>query len=236
MAIHLRYTLQKYTGGWDMKTDHDILWQEFAKRVQLTDVMLEQFKQYYKLLFEANEEFNLTTITDLRSVIAYHFEDSLALNDFIPLKDISAIADVGSGAGFPGIPLKIRFPHLSVTLIEVSTKKINFLYEVFGVLGLSNIEVNNFDWRTFLRKTSEPIELFCARASLHPDELLRMFRSSSPYNAKKLVYWASDQWVPQEDEVPFITGEYPYKIRNKRRKLVLFEQKKQGISHKELNV
>jgi 16S rRNA (guanine(527)-N(7))-methyltransferase RsmG len=202
--------------------DAKILWQEFGERLTLTPKMLEQFKIYYEMLIEANELFNLTTITDLQAVLAYHFEDSLILNEFIPVKDLQSLADIGSGAGFPGIPLKIRYPHLSVILIEVSHKKVQFLSDVFKAFGLEGIQVSTYDWRTFLRKTNEPIDLFCARASLHPEELLRMFKPSSPYKDRRLVYWASSEWLPEGNEASFIKGEYPYKIRNKRRKLVFF--------------
>ncbi len=207
-----------------MKRDTEALWNDFSERLSLTPKMLEQFKTYYEMLIDANELFNLTTITDLQAVLAYHFEDSLMLNEFIPLSTVTSLADIGSGAGFPGIPLKIKFPELSVSLIEVSHKKVQFLQEVFQALGLEGINVSTYDWRTYVRKTNDQIDLFCARASLHPGELLRMFKPSSPYKDKKLIYWASEQWTPEDDEVFFIADEYPYKIRNKKRKLILFQK------------
>ena len=120
----------------------------------------------------------------------YHFIDSLIVANYIDLTTIKSIADVGTGGGFPGIPLKILYPHLSMTLIEVTEKKIRFLENVVAQLGLSSVEIVNLDWRTFLRKTSSPIDLFVSRASLHSDELLKMFKPSCVYKQATLVYWA----------------------------------------------
>jgi 16S rRNA (guanine(527)-N(7))-methyltransferase RsmG len=199
-------------------------WLTFAQQAQLTPEQLSQFQTYYELLVAANELFNLTTITDLEGCIAYHFQDSLALGQFIPLATKHALADIGSGAGFPGIPLKIAYPHLAMLLIEVSHKKGAFLEEVCHTLGLSNIQVCALDWRTFLRKTAYPIELFCARASVQPSELLRMFKPSSPYNNAELAYWASATWVAEKEVLPFVYAEYPYKVGYRKRKLVILKK------------
>lgn len=205
-----------------MRLSPDEAWLDFAQRLELTDKQLSQFQMYYQLLVKTNELFNLTTITEVTTCIAYHFEDSLIARNFVPLQEMKCIADIGAGAGFPGLPLKIFYPHLKLILIEVSHKKVQFLTELCSALELENVELVTFDWRTFLRKTNETVDLFCARASLHPVELVRMFKPSSPYKGAQLMYWASDTWQPEEDEVRFIKAEYFYKIRHKKRKLILF--------------
>ncbi len=238
---------------------HDLpAWKTFVKEYNLTQLQADQFEQYLSLIRECSELFNLTTITDPESIIAFHFQDSLAISDYIkspfasserfnpsrevPLhsapygasieangKEVSEhavamIADVGSGAGFPGIPLKILFPQIKVILIEVSKKKIEFLTTVIQRLGLQECQVYDLDWRTFLRKTAEPISVFVSRASLHTDELIRMFKPSCIYNDRLLVYWASKDWAITPLEKPFFACEELYTIKQKRRRLIFFKR------------
>ena len=110
--------------------------------ITLSEQQLEQFYRYYKLLVEWNKVMNLTGITELEEVVSKHFIDSLALVKEVPLQDgrkVSGI-DVGTGAGFPGIPLKIAFPNLKITLLDSLNKRIKFLNEVISQLGLQNVE------------------------------------------------------------------------------------------------
>ena len=111
--------------------------------IELTDDQLQQFRLYYDLLIEKNKVMNLTAITDLEDVITKHFLDSIALGFLNPdLKNVDAgysVLDLGTGAGFPGIPLKIAFPHLHVTLMDSLNKRVKFLHSVIEELGLSNI-------------------------------------------------------------------------------------------------
>jgi 16S rRNA (guanine527-N7)-methyltransferase len=168
----------------------------------------------------------LTSITDLKSIIYYHFQDSLKIQHYIDFKALHTIADVGTGGGFPGIPLKIRFPHVKLVLIEVNHKKISFLEEVIRELNLTDITIYDEDWRTFLRKTDEPIELFCARASLQPVELIRMFQPSCVYRHAKLVYWASTHWQAEGKLLPYVQNEFTYSVGARREKFVLLESVK----------
>lgn len=110
--------------------------------IVLSEKQMEQFYRYYELLVEWNKVMNLTGITELEEVVSKHFIDSLALVKAVPLQDgrrASAI-DVGTGAGFPGLPLKIAFPNLKITLLDSLNKRIKFLNEVISQLGLQNIE------------------------------------------------------------------------------------------------
>lgn len=204
-----------------METDNK-LWQDFAMLNNLSELQLQQFKHYYDLLIAANELFNITAITDLQSVLAYHFEDSIKLRDFVDFTHVQSMCDIGTGGGFPGIPLKIIYPHLRVTLLEVSQKKCVFLNQVIEALGLENITTCDLDWRTFLRKTDDTIELFCSRASLHPDELIRMFAGSSAYKESKLVYWASQEWKPAPREKNYLKASHDYHVGDRKRKFCIF--------------
>jgi 16S rRNA (guanine527-N7)-methyltransferase len=203
--------------------DYQELWQNFFERQALMPQQQEQFLKYYSLLLASNDIHNLTAITNLSSILADHFEDSLALRLFYDCKTISMLSDIGTGAGFPSIPLKIVFPHLGVVALEVNHKKREFLQTVIQELQLDNVVVSELDWRTFLRKTDYPIDLFCARASLQPEELLRVFKPSSPYKDAQLVYWASQHWISEERIASFITREESYIVGSKKRKLVFFK-------------
>jgi len=201
-------------------TSFEKKWIEFVEREKLSEKQTQQFAQYMALLLKANEQMSLTTITKPENIVAHHFQDSLALGKFVDLRKATGLCDVGSGGGFPGIPLKIMYPHLQLVLVEVNTKKIRFLRRVLQELGLKNYEVYPYDWRTFLRKTEYPIDFFCARASLQPEELLRMFKPSCPYKQAELVYWASDLWQPNKTVHQFMYKEEPYTIKRKKRRLV----------------
>lgn len=100
----------------------------------------EQFMQYYELLVEWNSFMNLTAITEFDDVMKKHFIDSLTIIKVCDLKDSLSVIDIGTGAGFPGLPMKIAFPQLKVTLLDSLHKRVKFLNEVIARLGLTGIE------------------------------------------------------------------------------------------------
>lgn len=107
--------------------------------IRLTDDQKSQFDLYYELLIEWNRVMNLTGITDYDEVNLKHFTDSLTISRIIDMAQINTLIDVGTGAGFPGIPIKIAFPHIKVYLLDSLNKRIKFLNEVIKKLGLKNI-------------------------------------------------------------------------------------------------
>ena len=108
--------------------------------IQFTDKQIEQFMKYYDLLIEKNKVMNLTAITDLNEVMTKHFLDSVLISNVLDMSDFYTLVDIGTGAGFPGITIKILFPHLKVTLIDSLNKRLKFLDDVISELELDGIE------------------------------------------------------------------------------------------------
>ena len=105
-------------------------------KITLTENQYEQFQKYFELLAEWNEKMNLTAITDESGVALKHFTDSLSLLNFVDIPQNSSLADVGTGAGFPGVVLKIARPDIKITLIDSLNKRLVFLGEVCAQLGI----------------------------------------------------------------------------------------------------
>jgi len=120
----------------------EILITEFSKyNISLTEQQTKQFLEYKCLLQEENKKINLTTIDDDIGIIYKHFLDSVTIGTCFDFKTISTVADLGTGAGLPGIPLKIVYPHLHFTLLDATLKKINFIREVINILNLENVNL-----------------------------------------------------------------------------------------------
>jgi len=206
---------------------HTEPWKQFIDTFSLNQTQEEQFRAYAQALITYNKDHNVTTVTAQDAIISRHFEDSLELSRAIDIFTVNSICDIGTGGGFPGIALKIAFPHLQVTLIEVNKKKVEFLTILATQLNLTHVSFYTQDWRTFLREstkyTPQPIDLFLSRASLQPEELIRIYLPSSPYKSSKMVYWASKQWQPHTPRIThFIHKVHTYFCNSIERKLIFF--------------
>ncbi len=104
----------------------------------LTDRQIEQLDLFYELLVEKNKVMNLTAITEFNEVIVKHFADSLSICTVLP-ESVNGVCDLGTGAGFPGIPMAIAYPNLHFTLIDSLNKRIKVLQEAVDALGLANV-------------------------------------------------------------------------------------------------
>lgn len=110
-----------------------------AKGIELSARQLEQFDLYFRLLVEWNEKMNLTGITEEGQVYNKHFYDSITPAFYFPFDTVESVVDIGGGAGFPSIPLKICFPHLKMTIIDSLNKRMSFLQHVANECGLEHV-------------------------------------------------------------------------------------------------
>ena len=131
--------------------------------IKITEKQLSDLETYYHLLYTENQKYNLTNITERESVYLKHFYDSLTIVKAIKL-DNQSLIDMGTGAGFPGMVLKIIYPNLKVTLLDSTAKKCHFLEMVIDKLGLKNIEVINDRAEEYSHKVREKYDIVTARA------------------------------------------------------------------------
>ncbi|MDB5055700.1 MAG: rRNA methyltransferase [Bacilli bacterium] len=110
-----------------------------AQGISLNENQLKLFSIYYEQLIAWNEKMNLTGITEREQVYLKHFYDSVSLSFYVPMQEVQSLADIGSGAGFPSIPLKIIYPHLQVTIVDSLNKRIQFLQYLVNELNLLNV-------------------------------------------------------------------------------------------------
>lgn len=134
--------------------------------IKLDNRQLEQFQRFYEMLIEWNKVMNLTGITEFEEVVTKHFVDSLSIVNIYDLNRVRRVIDVGTGAGFPGIPLKIAFPHLEVVLLDSLNKRIRFLNNVIDELKIKDIYTLHGRAEDFARKSEyrEKFDLCVSRA------------------------------------------------------------------------
>ena len=132
--------------------------------INLSEYQLKQFHDYFEFLVSYNEKVNLTAITEETEVYIKHFYDSLLLAKSIDLNEVKTLCDVGSGAGFPSIPLKIAFPHLKITIIDALDKRWVFLKELAKLLNLENIELVHSRAEDYAKAHREVFDVVTARA------------------------------------------------------------------------
>lgn len=147
---------------------------EFIKAIEqlgikLTNQQLAQLEKFYNLLNEWNEKINLTRITNKEDVYLKHFYDSLTITRVVDLTKINTLCDVGTGAGFPGVVLKICFPNLNVTLVDSLNKRVNYLNDIIEKLSLKNIKAIHARGEEF----KGDFDIVTARAVANTEKLLK---------------------------------------------------------------
>lgn len=136
------------------------------KGIILNDEQLDQFEKYFQTLVEWNQKMNLTAITEKNEVYLKHFYDSISAAFFYPFENVKDVCDVGAGAGFPSIPIKIVYPHLNVTIVDSLNKRIQFLHHLAEILQLNGVNFVHDRAETFGQRKEyrEKFEVVTARA------------------------------------------------------------------------
>ena len=184
--------------------------------IVLTEKMKEQFDRYFELLVEWNRIMNLTGITDYNEVNEKHFLDSLAIVKVQDMEMISTVIDIGTGAGFPGIPLKIVYPHLKVTLLDSLNKRIKFLNCVIQELALEDISALHGRAEDFAKKGEyrERYDLCVSRAVAN---LATLSEYCLPY--VKVGGWF----------VPYKSGKIQEELENSKKAMELLGGRKKEV-------
>ena len=169
--------------------------EQLAKlNIVLGEYQLNQFNTYYEMLCEKNKVMNLTSITDFNQVVEKHFFDSVSCVKAVDLSNPKTMIDVGTGAGFPGIPLKIVFPKINVTLLDSLNKRIEFLKEVILTLELQNIQAYHGRAEDFSRKEEhrEKYDVCVSRAVANYSTLLEYCMPFVKVNGIFIAYKSSN--------------------------------------------
>ena len=132
--------------------------------IKYDDDKLNKLEKYYEMLIEYNKVMNLTGITEKKQVYLKHFYDSLTIVKVIDLNNCDNLCDIGTGAGFPGMVIKIFYPHLKVVLVDSLNKRINFLNNVISELGLKYIETVHSRIEDYAHNNKERFDIVTARA------------------------------------------------------------------------
>lgn len=184
--------------------------------IVLTETQKQQFDKFYELLVEWNKVMNLTGITEYEEVNEKHFVDSLSIVKAIDLNKVSSVIDVGTGAGFPGIPLKIVFPHLKVVLLDSLNKRINFLNTVIDKLELQDISTIHGRAEDFAKKLEyrEQFDLCVSRAVAN---LATLSEYCIPYVKKDGIF------------VPYKSGEIDEELDQSKKAIHVLGGKTQNV-------
>lgn len=142
--------------------------------IDLNDIMLEKFDKYYNKLIEVNEYMNLTAITERDEVFNKHFLDSLEITKALDTTKQFSLCDVGSGAGFPSIPLAISCNNANVTIIDALNKRIKFLNELCDYLNLNNVKAYHYRAEEYVKEKRESFDYVTARAVARLNVLLEL--------------------------------------------------------------
>lgn len=154
-------------------TEEEFITELTKLNIEVTPEKLDQLKEYASFLLEYNQHTNLTAIRDINEVYLKHFYDSLTIVKAINLKEVNTLLDIGTGPGFPGMVLKIIYPHLQITLMDSNNKKINFLKALAQELNL-NVEIIYGRAEEFIVNRREYYDVVTSRAVASLDILAEL--------------------------------------------------------------
>ena len=187
-------------------------------KLPASDDQVLQIQQYIKILLTWNEKINLTAIRDPLEMLYRHFCECMYAAEAIPLKS-GRLADVGSGGGFPGLPLKIMRPELQVFLVESNIKKVAFLAEVIRELGLKGAQVLARRYEE-LGEEVAPLDYVCSRALGEYSVFLDWARSEQ-IAAKQVILWIGGRDLPEIQKIRTWDWSEPLEVPHSLRRLLL---------------
>lgn len=186
--------------------------------IQVDEEQVGQIQEYVKLLLAWNEKVNLTAIRDPLDILHRHFCECMFAAKLVNL-EACRIADIGTGGGFPGLPLKILLPNAQIALVESSIKKAAFLAEVIRTLGLSNVNVVVSRYEE-LGEEIAPIDYLCARALGDFGGFLNWAATNS-VGAKRVILWLGSKDVEEVQKVKGWTWENPVAVPQSLRRVII---------------
>jgi 16S rRNA (guanine527-N7)-methyltransferase len=195
-------------------------------QLTVNDQQVLQIQQYMKVLLAWNEKINLTAIRDPREILYRHFCESMYAAMSVPLES-GRLADVGSGGGFPGLPIKIMCPNLQVMLIESNLKKATFLAEVIRELELSDIQVLVRRYEE-LGEEVAPLDFVCSRALGEFGPFLE-WALADQLATKQVILWIGARDLSEIQKAPSWEWREPIQVPHSLRRLLLVGTKKVSI-------
>jgi 16S rRNA (guanine527-N7)-methyltransferase len=196
-------------------------------KIPAFDDQVLQIQQYIKILLTWNEKVNLTAIRDPLEILYRHFCESMYASEAIPLNN-GRLADVGSGGGFPGLPLKIMRPGLQVFLVESNIKKVTFLAEVIRELGLKGAQVLARRYEE-LGEEVAPLDYVCSRALGEYPIFLEWARSQQ-IAAKQVILWIGGRDLEEIQKIRTWDWSEPIEVPHSLRRLLLVGTRKSSIN------
>lgn len=206
--------------------------------IKLNQDQLDKLNKYYELLIEYNKVMNLTGITEKKDVYLKHFYDSLAITKVISLNNQS-LCDIGTGAGFPGLVLKIVFPNLKITLVDSLQKRVNFLNVVIKELGLKDIEAVHDRIEEYALKHRSSFDITTSRAVAHTSILLEYAIPLTKVNGYFIPLKANidDELKESEHAINELNAKlikmevFKLPIENSTRTILVFEKTKENLHY-----
>lgn len=205
--------------------------------IEINNDQIKKLDKYHELLVEYNKVMNLTGITEKEEVYLKHFYDSLTIVKTIDLKEENSLCDIGTGAGFPGLVLKIIFPNLKVTLLDSLNKRVEFLKVVINELKLDNIEVIHARAEEYALKNRNKFDITTARAVAHLSILLEYAIPMTKANKYFIALKANVNEELTEINNALLKlntslvkkEEFDLPIENSKRTIVMFKKNKDNI-------